>query len=164
MIKTTKRMKLEHYFFVAIGVATAYLISGSSALAANHSLPILFLSGAIAICAMILPGISGAFILLLLNQYQYVINAIHNLNFLVIGTFGVGAIAGLLSFSKLLDYFLRHQRKLTFSFLIGIMLGSLRIPWQNIISNDFISWIVLLLGIVGFVLVFTLESAFGKLK
>ena len=87
------------------------------------------LSGAIAICAMILPGISGAFILLLLGKYQYIMQAVGDLNIPVIVIFVVGAAAGIISFSHLLSWLLKHWHDVTVAVLMGFMIGSLNKVW-----------------------------------
>jgi len=88
-----------------------------------------FFAGAIAICAMILPGISGSFILLLMGMYQPVIDAVHNFDGLVLGTFAVGCAAGLFSFTHLLAWLLKHFHAATLAALTGFMLGSLNKVW-----------------------------------
>ena len=149
--------RFEKILFIAFGVIIAFVISGGEAIPIDHSLPTMFISGFIAICAMILPGISGAFILLLLNQYEYVITAIHDFNILVLIIFGLGAITGLLTFSRVLDYVLKKFRTLTLSFLIGIMLGSLRVPVHKIALTESSMFGIILFCILGFALVFVTE-------
>ena len=85
----------------------------------------IMLSGAVAICAMILPGISGAFILLLLGKYQYILQAVSEFRLGVLLLFAVGAVAGIISFSHLLSWLLRKHHDLTISLLMGFMVGSL---------------------------------------
>ena len=94
----------------------------------------LFLSGALAICAMVLPGISGAFILLLLGKYVYVLNAVSRLDLVAIALFGLGALVGLLSFVRLLGWLFARYYSLTIALLTGFMLGSLRKiwPWKSV--------------------------------
>ena len=89
----------------------------------------IFLSGMIAICAMILPGISGAFILVLLGKYQYVLNALTSFNLPVIITFMLGAATGIIAFSSFLRWLLDHHHDITVAALMGFMLGSLREVW-----------------------------------
>ncbi len=92
-----------------------------------------FLSGALAICAMILPGISGSFILLLLGMYEPVISAIKNLEIVTVLFFALGCAAGLLSFVRLLSWLLHQHRAALLSLLTGVLLGSLSLiwPWKN---------------------------------
>lgn len=99
----------------------------------NFSLLAMFFSGAIAICAMILPGLSGAFILLLLGVYEYVLTALIEFNLPVILVFVSGCVVGLLAFSRVLAWLLRNFHELSYGFIIGMLLGSLSIlwPWQH---------------------------------
>lgn len=115
------------YVSVILGFIAGFIIVGLETLKASHSAPVIFFSGSIAITAMILPGISGAFILLLLNQYEHVVNIIRTLDFKGIATFGAGAFVGLMLFSKLLNYLLHNHKRKTMGFLIGLMLGSMRL-------------------------------------
>ncbi|MFK7749742.1 MAG: DUF368 domain-containing protein [Kordia sp.] len=97
----------------------------------------LFVAGSLAICAMILPGISGAFILVLLGAYQPVMDAISDRNIKLIAIFAAGAIIGLLLFSKLLKWLFSNYKNLTFAILTGFILGSLNKiwPWKVIIDT-----------------------------
>jgi len=94
-------------------------------------------SGAIAICAMILPGISGSFILLLLGSYELVLNSIKDLKLTIITVFGAGCIVGLLSFSKVLSWMFKKYHDLTIAILTGFLVGSLNKiwPWKDTIST-----------------------------
>ncbi len=89
----------------------------------------IFLSGALAICAMVLPGISGSFILLLLRKYEYVFEAIGNFDFAVIIPFALGAASGLMLFSRLLVWLLNHYYRVTLTTIIGMLAGSLWLLW-----------------------------------
>ncbi len=89
----------------------------------------IFLTGAVAICAMILPGISGSFILLLLGKYAYMMEAIGNLRLKTIALFGAGAVVGIISFSHLLSWLLKRWHDVTVALLTGFMLGSLNKVW-----------------------------------
>lgn len=97
----------------------------------------IFLTGAIAICAMILPGISGSFILLLLGKYAFMMEAIGNLRLKTIALFGAGAAVGIVSFSHLLSWLLKRWHDVTVALLTGFMLGSLNKvwPWKEHISE-----------------------------
>jgi putative membrane protein len=121
--------------FIAGGVLIFYLTSISPA-ESSEAPWFIFLSGALAICAMILPGISGAFILVLLGKYAYIIEALSDFNFKVIAFFGAGCIAGLLSFSHLLSWMLKRYHDLTIALLSGFMLGSLNKiwPWKKVLE------------------------------
>lgn len=89
----------------------------------------IFLSGALAICAMILPGISGSFILLLLRKYEHVFEAIGHFDFTVILPFALGAVSGLMLFSRLLVWLLKHHYRTTLTTIIGMLVGSLWLLW-----------------------------------
>lgn len=86
-------------------------------------------AGAVAVCAMILPGISGSFILLMIGMYDYVLDAVNERDLLVIAVFGVGCVLGLAVFSSLLDWLLRHHHDTVLAALVGLMVGSLRVVW-----------------------------------
>ena len=142
-----------------IGIVLSYIFVGLNPIAANHSLIVLFISGLIAICAMILPGISGSFLLLLLGQYEYMLNSLNSLNITEIVVFIAGALIGILGFSKILNYLLENYESATMAFLIGIMVGTLRLPINQVTSNLTGSWLVcLILAIIGVVLIIVLEK------
>lgn len=106
----------------------AYIIVAAPQLQqADHSLPTLFFSGMLAICAMILPGISGSFILLILGQYEHVLGLVRNLDLLPLVVFAIGCGLGLMLFSRLLSWLLRRYEQTTMALLAGFMLGSLRL-------------------------------------
>ena len=112
-----------------LGLAFAYWITVAAPIQWGSDLRTLFLAGAIAICAMILPGISGSFILLLLGLYSVVLGAVKDLNLLVLAVFASGCVVGLLSFARLLSWLLSRWRDLSLAFLSGLMLGSLNKVW-----------------------------------
>jgi putative membrane protein len=118
--------------FIA-GMVAAYLITVLTPAQSPENLPFIFLSGVLAICAMILPGISGAFILLLLGKYQYMVNALLQGNIPVLVVFALGCITGILAFSRLLTWILDHYHGFTVALLSGFMLGSLNKiwPWRH---------------------------------
>lgn len=161
--KKVDGLSVKYILLLVTGFLFAFLLTGLATLQIGHSLPIIFLSGVIAICAMILPGISGALILLFLNQYEYMISVLKNLQFLEMFTFGLGALIGILFFSKLVDHLLNKYRSFTMFFLIGLMLGALRLPYQNIMgAMDSISSILISVTL-GFSIIFILENKFRKL-
>jgi putative membrane protein len=152
---------VKNFSFGIIGFIFAFIFVGLNPISANHTLPILFFSGMVAICAMILPGISGAFLLLLLDQYEYMINALNSQSITEIITFMLGALIGILSFSRLLDYLLEHHEHVTMSFLVGLMLGTLRLPYEKIDLSESSSIIIsLVLGLIAFGIVMLLEKKF----
>lgn len=112
-----------------IGAILGYSITIAIPVNTPETLWFIFLSGAIAICAMILPGISGSFILLLLGKYQYVLAALKNVQLDVIIVFSAGAAVGLISFSHLLNRMLEKFHDVTVALLIGVMIGSLNKVW-----------------------------------
>lgn len=120
---------------VALGIGAAFTVAIGllPPTSGNFSLPAIFFSGAIAICAMILPGLSGAFILLLLGVYEYVLTALIEINLLVILVFMLVCIVGLLAFSRVLAWVLSNFHELSYGFIIGMLLGSLPVlwPWQQ---------------------------------
>ncbi|MBR5301125.1 MAG: DUF368 domain-containing protein [Bacteroidales bacterium] len=126
---------------LAIGVLLGATICTLSPTQTPEALWFIFLSGAIAICAMILPGISGSFILLILGKYQFIMGCISDLvsgvdfgrNLLTLGTFVAGAIVGILSFSKFLHWLFARWQKGTMLILAGFIIGSLvKVwPWSN---------------------------------
>lgn len=132
---------LREILFLIGGVVLGVTICTLSPTQTPDALWFIFLSGAIAICAMILPGISGSFILLILGKYQYILSAVSDLvagqnvvgNLLIIGVFAIGAVVGILSFSKLLHWLLSRWHKQVLIILAGFIIGSLvKIwPWSN---------------------------------
>lgn len=119
-----------------IGAITAYYITTIPSVSSSDSSWFLFLAGALAICAMILPGISGAFILVLLGAYKPILEAIDTLNIKTIAIVGCGAVIGLLSFSKLLKWLFKNYHNITLAVLTGFIIGSLNKiwPWKNVLS------------------------------
>lgn len=119
------------------GTVAAYMITVLSPASTPDAWWFIMLSGAIAICAMILPGISGAFILLLLGKYAYIIGAVSTFNLPVLGLFAVGAVAGIISFSHLLSWLLAKHHGMTVGLLTGFMVGSLNKiwPWKQVLET-----------------------------
>ncbi|MBO7623705.1 MAG: DUF368 domain-containing protein [Bacteroidales bacterium] len=124
--------------FVLFAALSFFITSpGNAPLNQNNALWYIFLCGAVAICAMILPGISGSFILLLLGSYFYMMDAISTLQFTVILVFMAGAIIGILSFANLLSWLFRHFEMMTLAALTGFMFGSLNKvwPWKETLTT-----------------------------
>lgn len=111
------------------GMAAAYTITVMTPAETPDTWWFIVLSGAIAICAMILPGISGAFILLLMGKYSYILNAVSSFHISVLLLFAIGAVAGIISFSHLLSWLLKHHHNTTVALLTGFMVGSLNKVW-----------------------------------
>lgn len=132
---------------IIVGVVIQLLISQQ--LSANPFT--LLLVGAIAITAMLLPGISGSAVLLVLGLYEPVLSAVHDFNISILGWFGLGAIVGLLVSSRAIAKLLHTHRTLTLSALTGLMLGSLWGPARTVLENE-ITILVSLAGLIGLVL------------
>ncbi|MDX1590093.1 MAG: DUF368 domain-containing protein [Oleiphilaceae bacterium] len=123
------------------GAAVAWVITGMTPTQLTPSLSVLFLGGAVAICAMILPGISGSFILLLLGLYGPVLQGVRDLDWVLLGVFAAGCLTGLLSFSRLVAAALRRFPSATLALLTGFMAGALPAvwPWKAPDSGDNLS-------------------------
>ncbi|WP_420554440.1 DUF368 domain-containing protein [Neptuniibacter marinus] len=117
------------YTSFIVGVVTAYFVTSMSPTSLEVTPLFIFLSGMVAICAMILPGISGSFILLLLGMYAPILMAIKNLELVTLSLFVGGCIVGLLSFSRVLSWMFSSFKTTTFALLGGFMLGSLNKVW-----------------------------------
>ena len=120
-----------------LGAAIAYYITTLPPSENTHSLLYLFLSGALAVCAMILPGISGAFILVLLGSYKTILDAVHQRELYTISTVAIGAVFGLLSFARLLKWMFQNYKNSTLALLTGFILGSLNKiwPWKRVLET-----------------------------
>ncbi len=128
-----KNIKPLSIIFLILGFIIAWLISFLAPAQSPETYGFIFLSGALAICAMILPGISGAFILLLIGKYEFMISALKNPlapeNISIIIIFALGCLIGLLAFSKFLSFLLKRYYQTTLMLLIGFMLGALNKIW-----------------------------------
>jgi putative membrane protein len=113
----------------AVGAVAAFILVGLVPTQTPDTWWFLILSGAVAICAMILPGISGAFILVLLGKYQFVLNAVNQRDFLTLIFVAIGAAIGLISFAQILGWLFKQYHDMTVAVLIGLMVGSLRKIW-----------------------------------
>jgi len=122
---------------MTIGAVGAYLITTLNPSETSDTNLFLFFAGALAICAMILPGISGAFILVIIGAYEPVLEAINTRDFKTILIIGAGAIVGLLSFSKLLKWLFETYHRFTLAVITGFMIGSLNKiwPWKIVLSS-----------------------------
>lgn len=135
--KEVTRWRTGSVISLLAGIAAAYLITALSPASTPDTWWFVMLSGAVAICAMILPGISGAFILLLLGKYMYIMDAVANLRIGIILLFVIGAAAGIISFSHFLSWLLRNHHNMTIALLTGFMIGSLNKvwPWKQVLST-----------------------------
>ena len=135
--KTIKKWSIGNIVGLVIGAGIAFYITLLPPMENPNALWYVFLSGAIAICAMILPGISGSFILLLLGSYEMVLTAIKDVKISIIAVFAGGCIVGLLSFSKLLSWMFKKYNELTIAILTGFLIGSLNKiwPWKETLQT-----------------------------
>lgn len=127
--KTIKKWSIGIIITLLIGTAIAFYISSIQSVASVDAKWFILLSGALAICAMILPGISGSFILVLLGSYHVVLDAVKSRDFMIIGLFLIGCVFGILTFARLLKYLFNHFKEITIALLTGFMIGSLYKVW-----------------------------------
>ncbi|TXN35146.1 DUF368 domain-containing protein [Flagellimonas hymeniacidonis] len=184
--KEIKKWSVGTIVVFLVGTAVAYFITELPPNENTDSLPYLFLSGALAICAMILPGISGAFILVLLGSYKTILDAVHERDLKIVITVALGAIFGLLSFARLLKWMFSHYKNITLALLTGFILGSLNKiwPWKKVLEtrtfgdktkviDDMNVWpsafegdnqliLAIILALIGFSLIFILEKLASK--
>jgi len=134
-IKTTPS-DIKIFLAMTVGAVVAYLITTLNPAETSDTNLFLFFAGALAICAMILPGISGAFILVIIGAYSPVLEALNNRDFKTILIIGAGSIVGLLSFSKLLKWLFEKYHRLTLAVITGFMIGSLNKiwPWKETLT------------------------------
>lgn len=185
--KSIKNWHASTFLAIIAGAIVAYLITIISPAEPITAPYFIFISGAIAICAMILPGISGSFILVLLGMYGYILNAVSTLDVFVILIFIACAAIGIISFSNLLSWLLKNFHNLTIAVLTGFMIGSLNKvwPWKkitetmvdrhgevktimevNILPSTYeainqsgsMVFTAILLAIIGFALIFVIEG------
>lgn len=162
------RQPLWRHFVIALAVAAALFLIlgiGEDATISDPSLFVFLGAGALAICAMILPGISGSLILLVVGMYAAVLDAVNVRDLAAVGVFVLGAIVGLAVFSQILHWALRHHHDDVLAALVGLMAGSLRVlwPWPAGVDSsalgapdgDFL--VVALVAMVGFGFVFLIS-------
>ena len=180
--KDIKEWNIKTILSFIVGAGIAYYITVATPAETPSDYWFLFLCGAIAICAMILPGISGSFILVLLGKYFFIMEAVNTVDIVIIAIFGAGAVIGITTFSRVLSYALNHFRNITLAVLTGFMLGSLNKvwPWKetietytdshgvvkplietNIMPNQYVVEAVVLM-LVGFFAVYILEKLSSK--
>lgn len=136
VLKKIERLNFAAIIGLLFGGIFAYQLTQLGAMASSERAIYLFFSGAIAICAMILPGISGAFILVILGSYANVLQALNNKEIDKILIFVSGAIVGILSFSKLLKWLFKNHKNITLAVLTGFMIGALAKiwPWKKVLT------------------------------
>lgn len=122
---------------LAIGAVVAFWIVGLVPTQTPETWWFLMLSGAIAICAMILPGVSGSFILVLLSKYQFFVSAVTERDIISLAFAGIGALVGLVSFAQVLSWLFKRYHDITVALLTGLMVGSLRKiwPWKEVLET-----------------------------
>jgi putative membrane protein len=132
-----KTWKTSTVISMIVGVVVSYMITALTPAETTEAWWFVFLSGSIAICAMILPGISGSFILLLLGKYSYIINAVSEFKIGVLAIFMSGAVVGIIAFSNVLSWLLKKFHHQTVALLAGFMIGSLNKvwPWKNTVET-----------------------------
>jgi putative membrane protein len=140
-LSNKKSFNLTGLLFIFLGLILGYVIVGFNAIQMDHSHIIIFCTGIISFCAMILPGISGAFILWLLGQYEFMLDVLSgfthfefvNISYALV--YILGGLVGLIGFSRVLSFLMRKHRSIALSFILGLMIGALRKPGELIMSN-----------------------------
>ncbi len=176
IVVTAQRLKLDATraaTLVGVAIVAFFVLGLRSGPVSDPALWYVFIAGAIAICAMILPGISGSFLLLMLGVYETTTGAVKDMDLAYIAVFGLGAVLGLAGFSTVLHWALHHYHQLMLAGLTGLMLGSLRVlwPWPNgtegtegnemwMPSGDV--WVPILLAVVGGVAVVAMSLLAGE--
>ncbi len=194
-IYVARTIKTWNFATIAAGIAgivAAWYITVISPAEANTNYWFIFVAGSIAICAMILPGISGSFILVLLGMYKFILTAVGNIEIAVIVTFLAGAVVGIIAFSNVLAWLLKRYHNITIAVLAGFMAGSLNKIWpwkeitetftdrhgevktladrnvlpatfEQITGTDSLLLAAISLAVIGFALIFVVEGVSKKL-
>ncbi len=185
--KQIKKWNPATVVMLIIGSSLGYYITILPPMSATASSSLfLFLAGSLAICAMILPGISGGFILLLLGAYKPALDALHDKDFKTIFLLGAGAVVGLLTFSRLLKWMFNTYKNATLAMLTGFVIGSLNKvwPWKKVLQSEMINgklkilkeksispfnfegdhqlWLATVFAIIGFLVIIVLEKTATK--
>ena len=126
------------FLTVFVGLVIGLSFFFVSSISTSNSIFSIFLAGFIAISAMLLPGISGSYILLILGKYEFMLDSISSFNWINILIFSLGAIAGILSFSKMIHYLLKNYYRSTIFFLSGLMMGALNKVWPWQLDNKIV--------------------------
>ncbi|MEJ2747825.1 MAG: DUF368 domain-containing protein [Anaerolineae bacterium] len=127
--KRIKQWTLPLVSVLIVGAVVSFVMVGLVPARTPETWWFLFLSGALAICAMILPGVSGAFILVLLGKYEYVLSAVNDRDIFTLALVAAGAVVGLVTFAQILSWLFKKYHDGTVALLIGLMMGSLRKVW-----------------------------------
>ena len=128
---------VKAYGLMAVGAVATYVLVGAVPVHTPAVLPAFFVAGMIAIMAMILPGISGSFLLVLMGKYAQLLESVTNRDIVTLGVFTLGAAVGLALFSRVLSYMFLHHHATLMAFLTGVLLGSLRKvwPWKETVET-----------------------------
>lgn len=129
ILKDIRRWHLGVVLAIIVGIIVAYFITELPPVSSPEATWFTFLSGAIAICAMILPGISGSFILLILGKYETILTAVSERDIVTLAVFALGCMVGILSFSRVISWLLKKYYATTIGLLAGFMLGSINKLW-----------------------------------
>lgn len=135
--KKIKKWTLANIVSLLIGTTIAFVVTILPPTTSPEALWFVFISGAIAICAMILPGISGSYILLLMGAYEFILNSLKDIKLSIITVFIAGCATGLLSFSRFLNWLFKNHHDLTIALLTGFLVGSLNEiwPWKKVLQT-----------------------------
>ena len=133
----TPKWRWQEVVAIIVGTAIALLIVSLRPAQLPGEWWMMFFAGSIAICAMILPGISGSFILLLMGMYKVFIEALQSLDLLLLTSFAAGCVIGLLGFSHILSWLMRHYQSVMYCLLTGFLIGSLKVlwPWKQVLET-----------------------------
>ena len=129
LLKSLHRFESFDYLLLAAGGVVGWLVVNIVPVSTPEASWFIVFSGALAISALLLPGISGSFILLILKKYTYILNAIGNFDLSVIIPFALGAALGLITFSRVLSWLLRHFYQRALATIVGVLIGSLWVIW-----------------------------------
>jgi len=134
--KQISEWNIRLFVFIVAGALIAYFLSQLSPASVEHNYLNAFLSGLVAICAMILPGISGSFILVMLGTYSFILGAIKDFDVIVLAIFALGCLIGLLSIANVLVWAFSRFRNMTLALLTGFMIGALTKvwPWKEVLT------------------------------
>lgn len=178
--KRIKTWNTTTYILAAVSALLAYGLVGSIPVETPNTYLLFFLSGAIAICAMILPGISGSFLLVLMGKYEQLLQAVLTRDVLRLGLFMIGAVVGIAVFSRVVTWLFNKHHDAVVATLTGFMIGALRKiwPWKEVLTtrvnshgeivpvtemnilpsvNDSVLYFAVSLMIIGFLLIYTLD-------
>ncbi len=139
ILKKKSKLSFLLFLFFFIGIFIGFFITTLKPISLSNDFFSIFFSGMISICAMILPGLSGSFILLILGKYFYIIEAVKNLDIPILLIFASGAVVGLFSFSRIISFFLKKYYDNSLFFLVGLMLGSSNKLWPWKVENTNVS-------------------------